>query len=174
MRVCRWDVTYTPYSHEQFLEHYDSPEVAADAWNHAVPYKDATGNIQQVLVKLGCGCRWAVTDRISEESSVLSGMLCCDDDSPVLDLSGIVGSDCHPDVCDRVLDYLCGSDSSWWEGLDNAHSSFGALDVADRLGLQRLLQGIVKRPVHEQWMTNRTLVHRKQPLLHMNASGGMG
>ena len=150
LRIARWDKALTPYSQDEFLDYY-APESGWDIWRDAVPYKDAAGNIRHVLVKIGAHGRWGLVDRISQESVLLAGMLSCDDDSPVLDLSAIVGCDLSYDICMHILEYLCGYQSDWWE----REPCMGALDVADKLGLDRLLSSIVRPHIKDQWERGR-------------------
>ena len=117
-----------------------------------MPYKDDAGNIQHVLVKIGQQSRWGLVDRISQESVLLAGMLSCDEESTVLDLRAIVGCDLSYDICRRILDYLCGCETDWWENTP----SMGALDVADKLGLKRLLSSIVTQFLKEKWKSGRS------------------
>ena len=78
--------------------------------------------------------------------------LSCDDDSTVLDLRAIVGCDVSSNMCVHILDYLCGYESDWWENAP----SMGALDVADKLGLERLLSSIVRPQFKEKWERGRS------------------
>ena len=105
-----------------------------------------------MLVRIGHQKRWGLVDRLSQESVLLAGMLSCDDDSPVLDLSAIVGCDLSVTICMHILDYLCGCESDWWEGAP----SMGALDAADKLGLERLLSSIVRPYVKNIWERGRS------------------
>ena len=145
LRIVRLDGSLTPYSKDDFLEYY-GPD-GWRIWQNAVPYKDAAGNRLHVLVRIGERSLWGCVGRISQESVVLESMLeGCDDDA-FLDLSAIVGCDLCYNICARILDYLCGYDSDWWE----QSPSMGALDVADKLGLERLLSSIVRPPRKEEW-----------------------
>ena len=144
-RIARQDESLTPYSQEEFLNYY-TPGSGWNSWHHAVPYKDAAGNIRHVLVRIGEQKRWGLIDRLSQESVLLAGMLSCDDNFPVLDLRVIVGCDVNFDICMHILDYLCGYESDWWE----KEPSMGALDAADKLGLERLLL-IVRPRTKERW-----------------------
>ena len=151
LRIARWDKALTPYSQEEFLDYY-TPESGWDIWRDAVPYKDAAGKIRHVLVKIGAHDRWGFVDRISQESALLAGMLSCDDDSPVLDLSAIVGCDLSYHICMHILEYLCGYQSHWWE----TEPCMGALDAADKLGLERLLSSIVSPQRKDRWESGRS------------------
>ena len=151
LRIARWDESLTPYSLEEFLEHYP-PESAQKIWDDAVPHQDAAGNIRHVLVKIGQQSRWGLVERISQESVLLAGLLSCDDDSTVLDLRAIVGCDLSYDICRHILDYLCGCEIDWWENTP----PMGALDVADKLGLERLLSAIVSPLKKEKWKNGRS------------------
>ena len=151
LRIARWDESRTPYSLQEFLDYY-TPESGWNIWQDAVTYKDVAGNIRHVLVRIGQQNRWRLVDRISQESVLLAGMLSCDDDSTVLDLRAIVGCDLSYDICRRILDYLCGCETDWWENTP----SMGALDVADKLGLERLLSAIVPRLRKEKWESGRS------------------
>ena len=102
LRIARSDESLTPFSLSQLLEQHP-PESAQKIWRDAVPHKDAAGNIQHVLVKIGQQSRWGLVDRISQESVLLAGMLSCDEDSTVLDLRAIVGYDLSDDICQRIL-----------------------------------------------------------------------
>ena len=157
LRIARLDESCTPYSREEFLAYYTRGS-GWTMWEEAVPYKDAAGNIRHMLVKIGEQSRWGLVDRISQESGLLAGLISCDDDSPVLDLRGIVGCDLSFAICDRILGYLCGSDSEWWENAP----PMGALDAADKLGLERLLSSIVRSVVKDRWEGGRS---------YLNASG---
>ena len=150
LRVVRWDESHTPYSQEEFLTYY-TPESAWKLWSDAVIYKDADGKIVNVLVRIGQQSRWGLAEQISGESAVLAGMLSCDDGSPVLDLRAIVGCDISIFICSLILDYLCSFDSSWWEQAP----TMGALDLADKLGLERLLSSIVRPHKRTEWITSR-------------------
>ena len=157
LRIARLDESLTPYSQEEFLDYY-TPESGWKSWQDAVTYKDAGSNIRHVLVRIGCQSRWGLVDRLSQESVLLAGMLGCDEDSPVLDLRAIVGCDVSSNMCVHILDYLCGYESDWWENAP----SMGALDVADKLGLERLLSSIVRPQFKEKWERGRS------PFLHKN------
>ena len=151
LRIARSDESLTPFSLSQLLEQHP-PESAQKIWRDAVPHKDAAGNIRHVLVKIGQQSRWGLVERISQESVLLAGMLSCDEDSTVLDLRAIVGYDLSDDICQRILDYLCGCETDWWENTP----SMGALDVADKLGLERLLSAIVFPMTKERWESGRS------------------
>ena len=150
LRVVRYDDSHAAYSQEEFLTYY-TPESASKIWSDAVIYKDAHGNIVHVLVRLGQQSRWGLAKRIAQESVLLEGMLSCVDGSPVLDLRAIVGCDLSIFICYFILDYLCGFDSSWWE----QEPTMGALDLADKLGLERLLSSIVRPHIKNEWIRSR-------------------
>ena len=109
-------------------------------WNVAVP-------CNHVLVRIGRQQRWGLVDRISEESGILKGLVSCDDGSPVLDLVRLGGCDLNENISGPILDYLCSYDSAWWQECP----TIGALDVADKLGLSRLVQFIVNPYVRQSW-----------------------
>ena len=146
LRIARWDKSLKPYSQEEFRNYY-TPESAWIMWQDAVTYKDAAGNVRHVLVRIGNRERWGLVERLSQESVVLAGMLSCDDDSPLLDLQAIVGCDLDVRICEHILDYLCGYDSIWWE----VEPTIGALDAADKLGLQKLLSWHVRPTRYSEW-----------------------
>ena len=153
LRISRWDQSLKPYSLEEFLAYY-TPDSGWSMWQAAATYKDATGNIREVLVRIGGQESWGFAARLSEESVVLSTLLCCNEASPVLDLSAVVGFGVDDHIAMRILDYLCGYQSSWWEGIP----SVGALDLADRLGLERLMSAIVRPDVKEEWSNTRNML----------------
>ena len=164
LRVARWDETCTPYSKEEFLDYY-RPEIGLKIWRDAVLYKDAHGSVRNVLVCIGSNDSWGLAERLSQESHVLAVLLKCDDVSPVLDLQGIIGRDVSFRIGMALLEYLCGYESNWWE----ATPSMGALDVADRLGLHRLLFSIVRRDVRERWEEGRSSCSSKENLNFMDS-----
>ena len=154
LRIARWDELLTPYSQEEFLDYY-TPKSGWKIWQEAVTYKDGSGNIRHVLVRIENQKRWGLVDRLSQESVLLAGMLKCDDEDPVLDLGTIIGCDLCFNICRHILDYLCGCESDWWEKVP----SMGALDVADKLGLERLLFSIVRPLVEDEWKRARLYLH---------------
>ena len=145
LRVAHGDETCMPYSKEDFLAYY-RPEIGLKIWRNAVLYKDAHGSVRNVLVCIGSNDSWGLAERLSQESHVLAVLLNCNDVSPVLDLQGIIGRDVSFRIGVALLEYLCGYESDWWE----ATPSMGALDVADRLGLHRLLFSIVRPDVRKR------------------------
>ena len=151
LRVARGDDTCTPYSKEDFLDYY-RPEIGVKIWRDAVLYKDAHGVVRNVLVRIGSNDSWGLAERLSQESHVLAVLLNCDEVSPILDLQGIIGCDVSFRIGVSLLEYLCAYESDWWE----ATPSMGALDVADRLGLHRLLFAIVRPEVRERWQEGRS------------------
>ena len=116
-------------------------------WKAAAMYQDATGENRQVLRRMGEYQSWGLVARLSEESVVLATLFCCNDASPVLDLSAIVGFGVDCTMGNRVLDYLCGYVCEYWQN----YPSVAALDLADRLGLERLLSTIVKSELWDEW-----------------------
>ena len=147
LRIALWDESHKSYSQEEFLDYYGQVR-GCILWEDAVIYKDADGAIRHVLVIIGQLKRWGLAERISQESVFLAGMIACDDDSPVLDLRQVLGYDISTNVCVRLLDYLCGCDSDWWE---KDVPCMGALDAADKLGLQRLLSCCVDSRLKDRW-----------------------
>ena len=146
LRIARGDESLTPYVLEQFLAYY-APVPGWKIWQDAVIYKDLAGTTRNVLVRIGEQKRWGLAARISQESIVLARLLMCDADSPMLDLNVIVGCDIHKSICIHILDYLCSYASEWWE----CDPSMGALDVANKLGLKRLLSSVVRPHFRMRW-----------------------
>ena len=149
-RIARWDASFTPYTHAEFCAYYTEGP-GTTLWHEAVPYRDAAGHSRQVLVMLGTNRRWGLIDRVSQESDVLAIMLECEDETLVLNLNLILGSDVSDTITYHLLEYLCGYDSTWWQ----QEPSFGALDAADRLGMTRLLSHIVRKRVMDAWTQSR-------------------
>ena len=77
--------------------------------------------------------------------------------SPVLDLDwlGLSGVNCY--IGKRIVEYLCGFDSDWWQKTP----SMGALDLADYLGMERLLTLIVPEQIHKKWLDSMPMVKQK-------------
>ena len=81
----------------------------------------------------------------------------CNSPSPVLDLDvvGLSGVNCY--IGKRIVEYLCGFDSDWWQKTP----SIGALDLADYLGMERLLTVIVPEEMHKKWVDRMPIVKHK-------------
>ena len=84
---------------------------------------------------------------------MLATLLALNDASPVSDLSEVVGGGVNIYISRRIVDYLCGYDSDWWDKTP----SMGALDLADKLGLERLLSAIARPAAKEEWLTGRQM-----------------
>ena len=154
LRICRWDPKLRPYSLEAFSDYY-GPESGWRMWKDAAVYQDATGEQQEVLLRLGSQESWGPVDRLVGESKVLATLL--ETPSPVLDLDGLGLSGVNCYIGKRIVEYLCGFDSDWWQKTP----SIGALDLADYLGMERLLTLIVPMHIHKNWLDSKPMLKHK-------------
>ena len=150
LRIVRCDEWLRPYSMEEFLDYY-SRELGRILWRNAAIYKDARGVNREVLVRMGDYKSWGFVSRIVKESKVLATMLVLNDAVAVLDLGAVAGGGVNIYVSRRIVDYVCGYDSDWWE----KSPTLGALDLADLLGLERLLVWVVRDCVREHWLKGK-------------------
>ena len=158
LRICRWDPSLQPYSQEAFSVYYGA-ECGWKMWKEAAIYQKATGEQGEVLLRLGVHESWGPADRLAEESKVLATLLetLSPGPSPVLDLDvlGLKGVNFY--IGRRIVEYLCGFDSDWWQ----MAPSMGALDLADYLGMERLLTRIVPMEIHKKWWDSKPMLKHK-------------